>query len=54
MWRDRYWENVVYPAYVGTHKEVFENGNNVESGNLAKNIDELVVLNMLDTSMIEI
>ena len=54
LWRDPpdYWENIVYPAYVDAHKDVFENGD-VESGKLAKNVDGLVLLDMLDTSMTE-
>lgn len=52
LWRDPagYWENIVYPAYVDAHKEVFENGD-VEHGKPTPKIEGLVLLETLDISI---
>ena len=42
MWQDppSYWDDIVYPAYVDAHKELFEDGD-VENGKLNKSGEEI-------------
>ncbi|KAF8230220.1 P-loop containing nucleoside triphosphate hydrolase protein [Tricholoma matsutake] len=55
LWRDPpgYWEQIVYPAYVDAHQEVFQNGN-VEKGEAGSKVEDLVVLDILDMEMKDI
>lgn len=48
FWQDppHYWENIVYPAYLEAHKDVFENGD-VENGKPESKVEELLVLESL-------
>ncbi|PPQ98383.1 hypothetical protein CVT24_004062 [Panaeolus cyanescens] len=52
LWRDppEYWENIVYPAYLEAHREVFENGD-VHNGNPTKKVEGLILLESLNISM---
>lgn len=45
VWRDppRYWEQIVYPAYVRSHAHVFTD-NDVEHGALSGKVEGLVLL----------
>ncbi|KAH7888434.1 hypothetical protein F5I97DRAFT_1852647 [Phlebopus sp. FC_14] len=46
LWRDppHYWEQIVYPAYLEAHKDIFEGGN-VETGKLnEEKVKDLMVL----------
>ena len=45
LWRDppHYWEDIVYPAYLEAHKDVFENGD-VENGKPVSKVEDLLVL----------
>ena len=45
LWDDppHYWDDIVYPAYLEAHKDVFENGD-VENGKPASKVEELLVL----------
>jgi nicotinamide/nicotinate riboside kinase len=55
LWRDppRYWEDIVFPAYVDAHKDLFEGGD-IENGNLnGQKVDGLVLLETLNISMTE-
>jgi nicotinamide/nicotinate riboside kinase len=54
FWRDPpgYWEDIVYPAYVEAHKDVFENGD-VEHGKPTNKVEGLVLLESLNISMNE-
>ena len=54
MWRDPpgYWDDVVYPAYVEAHKDLFEGGD-VEHGKPTNKIKDLTLLESLDISMTE-
>ncbi|KAF8348183.1 hypothetical protein F5887DRAFT_1060348 [Amanita rubescens] len=45
-------ENIVYPAYIDAHRDMFENGD-VESGRQTGKIDGLVSIDMLDVTMDE-
>ncbi|KAG6857765.1 hypothetical protein H0H87_004181 [Tephrocybe sp. NHM501043] len=52
LWRDPpgYWEQIVYPAYVDAHRDVFIDGD-VEGGTPGSKVEGLVVINSLDLSM---
>jgi len=52
LWRDPpgYWEQIVYPAYVNAHEEVFENGD-VEGGEPGSKVEGLIVLESLKIEM---
>ena len=52
LWRDppRYWEQIVYPAYVYAHREVFQSGD-VEKGEPGSKVDGLIVLESLNMEM---
>ncbi|CAA7259174.1 unnamed protein product [Cyclocybe aegerita] len=54
LWRDPplYWEQIVYPAYLEAHEEVFENGD-VENGKPTDKVKDLILLDSLDISMTE-
>ncbi|KAG6886310.1 hypothetical protein C0993_006720 [Termitomyces sp. T159_Od127] len=54
LWRDPpgYWEQIVYPAYVDAHRDVFVGGD-VEGGLAGKKAEGLVVINGLEVSMDE-
>ncbi|KAG6821014.1 hypothetical protein H0H93_007904 [Arthromyces matolae] len=54
LWRDppNYWEQIVYPAYVEAHRDVFINGD-IEKGQPGDKVKGLIVLNSLDISMTE-
>jgi nicotinamide/nicotinate riboside kinase len=54
LWRDPadYFENIVYPAYIDAHRDMFENGD-VESGRQTGKVDGLVSIDMLDVTMDE-
>jgi len=52
LWRDppEYWEQIVYPAYVEAHTDVFEGGD-VEAGLPGKKVEKLIMLETLKMSM---
>ena len=52
LWRDppNYWEQIVYPAYMDAHEEVFQNGD-VEEGEPTCKVQELFVLESLKMEM---
>lgn len=52
LWRDppNYWEQIVYPAYVEAHKEVFVNGD-VEHGVPTDKVKDLILLETLEMKM---
>ena len=54
IWRDppNYFENIVYPAYVDAHRDIFKKGD-VEQGELTGKIDGLFLIDMLDVTMDE-
>lgn len=54
LWRDppHYWEQIVYPAYVAAHAELFEGGD-TEHGK-PENVENLVVIDGLEMSMSDI
>ncbi|KAF9476378.1 P-loop containing nucleoside triphosphate hydrolase protein [Pholiota conissans] len=54
LWRDppHYWENIVYPAYIEAHHDVFEHGD-VEQGKPTDKVEGLVLLESLNISMDE-
>ncbi|KAF9453943.1 P-loop containing nucleoside triphosphate hydrolase protein [Macrolepiota fuliginosa MF-IS2] len=52
LWRDppHYWEQIVYPAYVEAHKEVFVDGD-VEHGAPTNKVEGLIPLETLEMTM---
>jgi len=52
LWRDppRYWEQIVWPAYIEAHKHVFESGN-WESGASSGNVEDLLIIDELEAGM---
>ncbi|KAF8893914.1 P-loop containing nucleoside triphosphate hydrolase protein [Infundibulicybe gibba] len=52
LWRDPpgYWEQIVYPAYVDAHRDVFENGD-IDHGLPGDKVKGLVVLESLKMEM---
>ena len=55
LWRDPpgYWENIVYPAYLEAHQELFVEGD-TEKGNLSgKKVENLMLLETLQMTMTE-
>ena len=55
LWRDPpgYWEDIVWPAYVEAHAELFEGGD-VESGRqIGEKVPNLTLLETLKMSMSE-
>lgn len=52
LWRDPpgYWEDIVYPAYIEAHKDVFEEGD-VEHGKPTSKVEGLILLESLNISM---
>jgi len=48
LWRDppNYWEQIVYPAYLDAHREMFEDGD-VERGRPGNKVQGLVLLESL-------
>lgn len=52
LWRDppNYWEQIVYPAYLEAHKEVFVDGD-VEHGAPTDKVKGLVLLETLEMTM---
>ncbi|RDB24774.1 Nicotinamide riboside kinase [Hypsizygus marmoreus] len=54
LWRDPpgYWEQIVYPAYVDAHRDVFVDGD-VEEGKPGSKVSGLIVLESLKTGMSE-
>ena len=55
LWRDPpgYWEDIVYPAYVEAHQELFVDGD-TEKGKLSgKKVENLVLLETLQMTMSE-
>lgn len=55
LWRDppNYWEQIVYPAYVDAHREVFKDGD-VEEGEPDSKVEGLIVLESLKMEMNEV
>ena len=54
VWRDppEYWEKIVWPAYVEGHRDLFIDGD-VENGELRTEINGLILLETVETSMTE-
>lgn len=55
LWRDppEYWENIVYPAYLEAHQELFVGGD-TEKGKLSgKKVENLMLLETLQMTMTE-
>lgn len=55
LWRDPpgYWDDIVYPAYVDAHRELFDH-DNVETGRLSgEKVPDLVLLETLQISLSE-
>ncbi|KAG5350493.1 hypothetical protein C0989_010800 [Termitomyces sp. Mn162] len=54
LWRDPpgYWEQIVYPAYVDAHRDVFIGGD-VEKGLPGEKVKGMMVINSMDLSMSE-
>ncbi|TFK25568.1 P-loop containing nucleoside triphosphate hydrolase protein [Coprinopsis marcescibilis] len=55
LWRDppNYWEDIVYPAYVEAHRDLFIDGD-VENGRLSGNkVEGLIMLETLNQTMTE-
>ena len=52
LWRDPpgYWEDIVYPAYLDAHKEIFVDGD-VEHGQLTSTVGGLILIETLKISM---
>jgi len=52
LWRDPpgYWEDIVYPAYVDAHKDIFVDGD-VEHGRLTSTNSGLILIEGLEISM---
>lgn len=52
LWRDppNYWEQIVYPAYVEAHREVFVDGD-VERGVPTDKVKGLLLLETLEMTM---
>ncbi|KAJ7718023.1 P-loop containing nucleoside triphosphate hydrolase protein [Mycena maculata] len=52
LWRDppMYWEQIVYPAFIDAHRDVFENGD-VENGAPTGKVAGLVLLESLSMTM---
>ena len=52
LWRDPpgYWEDIVYPAYLDAHKEIFVDGD-VEHGHLTSTVARLILIEGLEISM---
>jgi len=52
LWRDPpgYWEDIVYPAYLDAHKDIFVDGD-VEHGPLTSTVDGLILIESLEISM---
>jgi nicotinamide/nicotinate riboside kinase len=52
LWRDppHYWEQIVWPAYLRAHRDVFVNGD-VETGRSSGKIGGLVVVEGMNTTM---
>ena len=52
LWRDPpdYWEQIVWPAYMEAHREVFVDGD-VEHGKSSEKVEGLVVVDALDVTM---
>ena len=52
LWRDPpgYWDDIVYPAYVDAHKDMFVDGD-VEHGNLTSTVSGLILIEGLEVSM---
>lgn len=55
LWRDppHYWEQIVYPAFIEAHKDVFVS-QDVEHGEPGEKVPRLQVLESLDLSMSEV
>ncbi len=45
MWQDPpgYWDQIVYPAYIRSHKDMFE-GEDVEKGEMKEEVKKKIVL----------
>lgn len=52
LWRDPpdYWDDIVYPAYLDAHKDIFVDGD-VEHGRLTSTVSELILIEGLEISM---
>jgi nicotinamide/nicotinate riboside kinase len=52
LWRDPpgYWEQIVYPAYIDAHREVFQSGD-VENGEPGTRVEGLIVLESVKMEM---
>ena len=52
LWRDPpgYWEDIVYPAYLDAHKDIFMD-EDVEHGQLTSTVSELILIESLEISM---
>jgi nicotinamide/nicotinate riboside kinase len=52
LWRDPpgYWEQIVYPAYIDAHREVFQSGD-VENGEPGSRVEGLIVLESVKMEM---
>lgn len=52
LWQDPpgYWEDIVYPAYLDAHKDIFVDGD-VERGPLTSTVGGLILIEGLELSM---
>ena len=52
LWRDppHYWEQIVYPAYLDAHRDLFQDGD-VEAGEPSSNVPGLMMLESLKMDM---
>ena len=58
LWQDppHYWEQIVHPAYVGAHSELFEDGdveNGKASGQKVRNLELIESLEMGTSDLVE-
>jgi hypothetical protein len=56
LWRDppHYWEQIVYPAYIEAHSEIFEGGD-VENGNpTGHKVENLILIQGLEMEMSDV
>ena len=48
-----YWEDIVYPAYIDAHKDIFMDGD-VEHGQLTSTVSGLTLIESLEISMSDV
>jgi len=53
LWRDppNYWEQIVYPAYLDAHRDLFEGGDVQRGKPTGNKLEDLVVIEGLEMSM---